>query len=106
MDIPKSKKRPWGMLPPDRPMQGRSRIAFYHTARWTRESRAYREANPLCRKCKEQGIVTPSKVVDHIIPLEICEDPWDRNNWQPLCGSHNNSKAAEDKILIAKNRKK
>jgi len=86
-------------------MQERKSSSFYHTARWTRESRAFRQAHPLCEKCREEGVTYPAEVVDHIIPLEICLDPWDKNNWQSLCRKHNNIKAAQDKIMIQKHRK-
>ena len=98
---PKSIPRPWDPRPPGmRPMQERHSVAFYHTARWTRESRAFRRANPLCKECEKEDIVEAAEVVDHIVPAEICGDPWDRSNWQGLCRTHNNKKAARDKILI------
>lgn len=99
---PKSKHRPWDRLIL-RPI--RTRTEFYHIARWTRESRRFRQEHPLCSKCKEEGFVYPSEVTDHIIPLEICADPWDRKNWDGLCKKHNNIKAAQDKILIQKYKK-
>lgn len=46
-----------------------------------------------------------AEVTDHIIPLEICEDPWSWANWQGLCRRHNNIKAAQDKKLIEQHRK-
>ena len=103
---PKPIPRPWDpKRPAMRPMQERNRTAFYHTARWTRESRAFRQANPFCKDCEKAGIVEAAEVTDHIIPMEICEDPWDRNNWQGLCKRHNNIKAAKDKIMIQTHRK-
>lgn len=107
MDKPKAKSRPWSVKATvAKPMEGRTRNPFYHTSRWKKESRAYREANPLCVMCKAMGYLVPVKVVDHIVPLEICSNPWDKSNWQPLCSKHNNSKAAEDKVLITKHRAK
>jgi 5-methylcytosine-specific restriction endonuclease McrA len=35
-----------------------------------------------------------------MIPKDICEDPWDRSNWQALCNKCHNRKAAKDKKLI------
>jgi 5-methylcytosine-specific restriction endonuclease McrA len=104
MDKPKSKIRPWqGKL--KRPMQDRSRVDFYHQARWTRESRLFRELHPFCTKCAEEGVVHPSEVTDHKVPLVICEDPWDWNNWDAICRRHNNIKAAQDKKLIQLHKK-
>jgi hypothetical protein len=37
--------------------------------------------------------------------MEICEDPWDHNNWQALSKRCNNIKAAQDKKLIQQYRK-
>jgi 5-methylcytosine-specific restriction protein A len=106
MEKPHSKPRPWDqkriVL---RPMEERKRNSFYHTARWTRESRAFRQLHPICRECESEGLIVPTEVTDHIIPLEICEDPWDWNNWDGLCKRHNNIKAAKDKILIQQYRK-
>lgn len=98
---PKSTVRPWNLKPKvSYPMQGRKSNYFYHCARWTIESRLYRQENPLCVECEKEGIIYPAEVVDHIIPLAICEDPWDKSNWQSLCFKHNNKKAAKDKKLI------
>lgn len=72
----------------------------YHTARWTRESRVFREDHPLCEICWKQGIITPSEVVDHIIPVAICQDFWDKRNWQALCKKCNIKKGNQDKKLI------
>ena len=85
-------------------MATRNRVDFYHTSRWARESSAFRRANPLCLRCKENGLIVPSEVTDHRIPLEICPDPWDKANWDPLCKKCNNQKAAADKKLIQKHK--
>lgn len=77
----------------------------YHTGRWTRESRAFRESNPLCAECYDKGIITPTEVVDHIIPAAICDDFWDVSNWQPLCRQCNAEKGNRDKRLINEYRK-
>jgi len=78
-------------------MQDRSRDPFYHTARWKLESRQFRELNPLCAQCQKAGIVVPSQVTDHIIPKDICEDPWDWSNWQGLCNKHHSIKGSKDR---------
>lgn len=106
MEKPKSKPRPWDKKPAIlRPMQERKSNPFYHSARWTRRSRSFREEHPLCRKCEEEDMICSAEVVDHIIPMEICEDPWDEKNWQSLCRRHNNIKAAQDKKLIQQYKK-
>ncbi len=57
----------------------------YHSARWTRESKVFREKHPLCAICLEKGLLVPSEVVDHIIPVAVCSDFWDKTNWRALC---------------------
>lgn len=100
---PGSRKRLYGYKsqPTGKRMENRNRSRDeYHTARWTRESRLFREANPLCARCKEKGLLVPSQVTDHIIPIEIHNDFWDKKNWQPLCTKCNIIKGNEDKKLI------
>lgn len=72
----------------------------YHTARWTRESKAFRESHPLCEMCLEKGALVPSEVVDHVIPIAICADFWDQDNWQALCKKCNIAKGNKDKKVI------
>jgi 5-methylcytosine-specific restriction endonuclease McrA len=104
---PKPLSRPWDPKRPFmRPMQERHSDPIYHTAHWTRESKVFRQANPLCKECEKEGIIEAAEVTDHIIPLDICGDPWNKKNWQGLCRRHNNKKAAQDKKLILKHRKK
>jgi len=102
MKKPDSKQRPWSSKKSySRPMQTRERSSdFYHSSRWTKESRRFRQEHPLCVECEKMEFIVPSEVTDHIIPLELCADPWDKNNWQALCKRHNNIKAAQDKKLI------
>lgn len=104
---PGSRKRNYGYQPtrPGRKMEGRQRSrSEYHTYRWTKASKQFREDNPLCIRCWNKGITTPSQVTDHIIPVQIYGDFWDRNNWQPLCKACNIIKGNEDKKLINANR--
>jgi 5-methylcytosine-specific restriction enzyme A len=99
---PDSKQRPWSSKKSySRPMQTREKSNdLYHTSRWTKESKRFREEHPLCVDCNLEGLIVPSEVVDHIIPLALSIDPWDKSNWQALCKRHNNIKAAQDKKLI------
>ena len=72
----------------------------YHTWRWTKLSRAFRESHPLCEQCRRRGVITPAEVVDHIIPVEVCADFWDQTNWQSLCRKCNIEKGNKDKRMI------
>lgn len=72
----------------------------YHTYRWTKESRQFREDHPLCEACARKGIVSPAEVVDHIVPVAVCGDFFDKANWQSLCRKCNIEKGNRDKKLI------
>lgn len=72
----------------------------YHTYRWERASIRFRKAHPLCEECLRKGIYTPSKVVDHIVPVALCADFWDESNWQALCQACNIAKGNRDKKYI------
>ena len=97
-------KRPWIKDGPKaQKMEDRVRShALYHTSRWTKASRRYRELHPLCEECKREGITTAAEVVDHITPFPICKDFFDESNWQALCQRCNIEKGNKDKKLLAK----
>ena len=98
MDKPTSKHRPWDKIKTNiAPIATRIRDDFYHTARWTRESRIFRQDNPLCAECKRQGLVSPSEVTDHVIPKNICADPWDKSNWEAICKKCHAKKGSKDR---------
>lgn len=79
----------------------------YHTARWTRLSKAFRNDHPLCAECLRQGRISPSTVTDHIIPYPICaENFFDIHNLQALCERCNHDKGERDKKAIAEWRKR
>lgn len=74
----------------------------YHTARWTRLSRAFRVEHPLCACCQSKGIIKPATCVDHVTPWPICGEQgfFDRANLQPLCDECNHEKGQRDKKKI------
>jgi len=99
---PKKNKRMYGYTY-EKKREGYTRVrsaSEYHTARWTRASKVFREAHPLCVMCEKEGIITPSEVVDHIIPYPVCQDFFDSSNWQSLCRRHNAEKGNKDKRII------
>lgn len=51
---------------------------------------------PLCAECERQGHVTPATVLDHIVPLRQggLDEP---SNYQSLCQSCHNRKAANER---------
>ena len=75
---------------------------LYHTARWTRLSRAFRIEHPLCEICNDNGVIKPATCVDHIIPWPICGEDlfFDRLNLQALCDECNHKKGQQDKKRI------
>ena len=73
---------------------------LYHTARWTRLSRLWRDMHPLCAECQRHGVIREAEVVDHIIPFPVCEDFFDTGNLQSLCSDCNVAKGNRDKKLI------
>lgn len=72
----------------------------YHTARWTRLSRAFRAMHPLCEECRKRGVIKSAAVVDHIVPWPVCEDFYDEKNLQSLCEDCNRAKGNRDKKTI------
>lgn len=63
---------------------------FYNSRRWRKFSKLFRDQNPFCLHCKQQGIVTPATVTDHIDVYEVNPAGFDLDNlkaehMQPLC---------------------
>ncbi len=74
---------------------------LYHTYRWTRLSRAFRQSHPLCAECARNGRLKAAEVVDHITPFPVCRDFFDESNLQSLCSDCNIAKGNRDKAVIA-----
>ena len=96
---------PWDTTPPRTKGGGYTRVRsddLYHTARWTRLSRAFRAEHPLCAECQRQGIIKPATCVDHVEPWPICGEQrfFDRSNLQSLCEDCNHAKGQRDKARI------
>jgi hypothetical protein len=76
-------------------------IQFYRSAAWTQKSKEHRASEPLCRKCKEIGIVTVGELVHHEPDLEYLFDnnldPLDDQYLETICIPHH------QKILKSKN---
>lgn len=99
---PKSVKFPWNKPSTTTGIANRPYDPFYHTNQWKVTSRMFIDGNPLCAMCQKQGKLTPAKITDHIVPKDLCPDPWDRSNWQPLCHKCHAVKSAKDKKQFAK----
>lgn len=100
------KKLPWDSKKVVERAQGRyvreKSADLYHTARWTRLSRTFRQAHPLCEECKRNGKITPAEVTDHIIPFPVCgkDGFFNEDNLQALCHNCNHEKGQRDKKII------
>lgn len=65
-------------------------LKFYKSKAWKQKSKMYRALHPLCEKCLEKGIYTPSQCVHHKIHItrDNMSDPeilMGDNNLQALC---------------------
>ena len=70
----------------------------YNRAGWIKLRNKMRELEPLCRHCKQNGIITPTQVIDHIQPISKGGEPYDMENLQGLCAKcHNKKTAIENK---------
>jgi len=72
----------------------------YHSPRWTKLSKRFRQAHPLCAMCQKEGRVAAAECVDHIIPWPICKDFYDESNLQSLCRRCNMLKGERDRASI------
>lgn len=83
-----------------RSREGQSWQHLYKTARWLKLRLIHLSAEPLCRMCRDEGRITPAKVVDHIKAHK--GDPalfWDMGNLQALCAPHHNGvKQREERL--------
>lgn len=64
--------------------------------KWRKARERFIAEHPLCVRCQARGIVTPSDVVNHIVPHN--GDPvlfWDESNWESLCFSDHNAETAK-----------
>ena len=70
--------------------------AFYSGHKWTRTSRAFRKANPLCAEHKRNGIIVKGAIADHKIDRgELIAkglDPYDWQYLENLCHACHNKK--------------
>lgn len=80
----------------DRPMSD----PLYHSLRWTKLSRRWREQHPLCEECRRNGKIAAAECVDHIVPFPICQDFFDESNLQSLCARCNMEKGNRDRAKI------
>lgn len=62
---------------------------------WRKLRDAHIQANPICKHCIAEGILTPATEVDHIVPVKIApERRLDPTNLQSLCKPCHSRKTA------------
>lgn len=76
-----------------------------YDTRWDKASRGFRKKHPLCAECLRQWRLSPSEVVDHVVPHRgDWAKFWDSANWQPLCERCHNQKTRRESNLDAHQR--
>ena len=100
--LPKGKSRPWIPKKPQH-MREVDNASFYNSKRWRALRNYYIQANPLCEKCKRDGIITGSQMVDHVVPITMGGSPVDQKNLQSLCNSCHAKKSGRESAEKRKN---
>lgn len=72
---------------------------FYHSRSWRKLRILHLKSEPLCRHCRQRGVTTPAKDVDHIFPINKGGAPLSESNLQSLCRSCHAKKTATDKFF-------
>ena len=105
---PKNVNRPWvikrdtkGHEPTSK---GRNHLghmsSFYSGKRWRAHRLYYIQRHPLCKECKDNGVVKGGEVVDHIQPIRQGGDPYNELNLQTLCKVHHDKKSRQEAATI------
>ena len=85
---PKPKRKVWQHIP-ERSSSWSSygKNTFnYHSKEWRSLRVEIIKDQPICVSCKAKGLITLTKVIDHIIPVqEYKGSPLDKTNLQGLC---------------------
>ena len=68
----------------------------YYTEKWLKLRKSMLRKHPLCRMCKERGLVRRANEVDHIKPVKEGGEPFDPDNLQCLCKSCHSRKTRAD----------
>ena len=69
-------------------------VSFYRSSAWRATRAAFLRDNPLCVRCKANGLFIQAMVVDHVLPLKDGGERFNRINLQSLCVSCHNRKTA------------
>ena len=71
---------------------------FHNKTEWKKLRKLKKDIDPLCEHCKEKGIITEGKEIDHIIPVHVdITKALDISNLQTLCLDCHVIKTTKDK---------
>ena len=76
---------------------------FYNGRKWRKTSKAYKELHPICEcyDCKENEIVKPAKVCDHVRGLKYLLDngldPYNFKELQSMSSECHNKKSGSER---------
>lgn len=71
--------------------------AGYHTTTWKSMRREILQDNPLCVECQRTGRIVVANVIDHIKPVRLGGEFFEKANLQPLCKSCHERKSAMER---------
>lgn len=69
---------------------------FHLTRQWRNYARQYLIDNPICVKCKRNGIATDAVACDHVVRISAGGSKMDPRNHQALCGHHHSEKSGKE----------
>ena len=70
--------------------------SFYQSKAWRDVRAAFLRAHPLCCRCESEDELVPAKVVDHIVPIKLGGERFERSNLRGLCVPCLNAKTASE----------
>lgn len=90
-------------LPERKPFERiRDNSWFYNSYKWRKFTKGFKQRNPLCIFCKDEGIIKETEVVDHKFQYQKGELGWNLNELQDyyfnaLCTHHHNVRSGKQR---------
>ena len=69
---------------------------FYNSTAWRKLSKKKLAINPLCEECERNGILSPARHADHIVPIKQGGAKLSLDNLQSLCIPCHSKKTAKE----------
>lgn len=79
-------------------------VSFYNTKRWRSVRNYFFQRNPLCKTCKDNGLIQRGHVVDHRVPIRQGGHEYLESNLQTLCEKCHNKKSQKESQTIVYNK--